>query len=139
MELKRDIYSDLIKWKELNSGKVLEVKGARQVGKTYILDKFAKENYEQYLYINMMQTSGGEFLKCLQTVSDWKPGEKRTEKPLHQAFQLFQSDFCNEKTTVVVIDEIQESAEVFSKIRQFSREFTCDFIVTGSYWGADPE
>src|SRR5699024_3341468 len=61
--------------------------------------------------------------------------EKRVERPLHRAFQLFQPDFQDEKTTVVVVDEIQDSAEVYSKIRQFSREFTCDFIVTGSYLG----
>ena len=54
LELKRDIYKELIKWKESDTGHVLEVNGARQVGKTYILDKFAKENYTQYLYINMM-------------------------------------------------------------------------------------
>lgn len=45
MELKRDIYDELLKWKLRNSGKVLELKGARQTGKTYILDKFAREKY----------------------------------------------------------------------------------------------
>ena len=43
MELKRDIYKELLKWEERDSGKVLELEGARQVGKTYILRKFAKE------------------------------------------------------------------------------------------------
>lgn len=51
LELKRMVYEDLMKWKVSNTGKVLEVNGARQVGKTYILDKFAKENYKQYLYL----------------------------------------------------------------------------------------
>ena len=45
MELKRDIYKDLLQWKQKNKGKVLELKGARQIGKTYILDKFGRENY----------------------------------------------------------------------------------------------
>lgn len=135
VELKRDIYEDLTTWKEKGSGKVLELNGARQVGKTYILDKFARENYEQYIYINMIQTSGEEFLQCLHTAAEWKPGQKRIEKPLHRAFLLFYEEFKDTKDTVVVIDEIQESAEVYSKIRQFSREFTCDFIVTGSYLG----
>lgn len=31
------------------------VKGARQVGKTYIIDKFAKENYKNYVYINFIE------------------------------------------------------------------------------------
>lgn len=56
MELKRTIYKELFKWKQRNSGKVLELKGARQSGKTFILDKFARENYKIYLYINMAQS-----------------------------------------------------------------------------------
>lgn len=83
----------------------------------------------------MMQTSGQEFLQCMEVASAWTPGEKRVERPLHKAFQLFQPGFQDQETTIVVIDEIQESAEVFSKIRQFSREFLCDFIVIGSYLG----
>ena len=76
MDLKRDIYASLLQWKGSNSGKVLEVSGARQVGKTYILTKFAKENYKKFIYINMMQTSGQEFIACLDQASRWKPGEE---------------------------------------------------------------
>lgn len=39
MELKRDIYGKLVEWKKRRTGKVMEVSGARQVGKTYILNK----------------------------------------------------------------------------------------------------
>ena len=46
MELKRDIYEKLLDWKKRDSHKVLELRGARQVGKTYILNKFAQENYK---------------------------------------------------------------------------------------------
>ena len=37
MELKRDIYKNLLRWKKDDTGKVLQVSGARQVGKTHIL------------------------------------------------------------------------------------------------------
>lgn len=135
LEIKRDIYDELLKWKLRNSGKVLELKGARQTGKTFILDKFARENYERYIYINMTHTSGEEFLVCLDKATNWEPGMPRPERPLHQAFQLFDAQFMDTQTTVVVIDEIQESARVYSLIRQFAREFQCHFIVTGSYLG----
>lgn len=42
VELKRDIYKRLLEWKRENTHKVLELEGARQVGKTFILDKFCK-------------------------------------------------------------------------------------------------
>jgi hypothetical protein len=135
MDLKRDIYKELLDWKNKNSGLVLELEGARQVGKTYILNKFASENYKQYFYINMLQTSGQDYLRCLHKAKEWEPGQPRRTRPLHDAFMLYDSSFKDQKDTVVVIDEIQESAEVYSCIRQFAREFQCRFIVTGSYLG----
>lgn len=110
MDLKRTIYQDLLNWKTEDSGKVLEVNGARQVGKTYILDKFAKENYKTYIYINMVQSSGTRFLKCLESVQgEWKPGMKREEKVIHKALGLYDDRFTDCKDAIVVIDEIQES------------------------------
>lgn len=135
LELKRDIYEKLLEWKKTESGRVLELRGARQVGKTYILDKFARENYKIYIYINMAQTSGKDFLECLNKSTAWEPGEPRKEYPLHDAFFLFDSRFRDDKDTIVVIDEIQESSQVYSLIRQFAREFDCHFVVTGSYLG----
>lgn len=135
MELKRDIYEELVKWKKQDSGHVLELRGARQVGKTYILDKFARENYNLYFYINMVETSGREFLDCLNKATEWEPGTPRKEQPLHEAFRLFDERFKDDKKTVIIIDEIQESAKVYSLIRQFAREFDCHFVVTGSYLG----
>jgi len=135
VELKRNIYNDLLRWKQRDSGKVLELKGARQTGKTFILDKFAKENYKIYIYINMAQLSGEQFLACMEQASAWKPGEPRIEKALYEAFRLFDSRFEDNKDTIIVIDEIQESAKVYSRIREFSREFLCHFTVAGSYLG----
>lgn len=139
LDLKRDIYEKLLEWKQENTGKVLELEGARQVGKTYILDKFARENYGSYLYINMAQTSGRDFQECLHRAAKWEPGQKRVEKPVHKALKLFEPDFTDNPDTVVVVDEIQESAEVFSLIRQFARDFRSHFIVTGSYLGKTVE
>ena len=51
MELKRTIYNKLLEWKKEDSEQVLQLEGARQVGKTYILQKFAKENYKNFIYI----------------------------------------------------------------------------------------
>lgn len=136
MDLKRTIYQELLDWKNEDSGKVLEVNGARQVGKTYILDKFAKENYKNYIYINMVQSTGETFLECLDIVKkDWKPGTNRDGKQIHKALKLYDNNFTDEKDTIVVIDEIQESPEVFSMIREFAREFEAHFVVTGSYLG----
>ncbi len=74
MEIKRSIYRKLLAWKQEKTGRVLELQGARQVGKTYILKKFAKENFEKSCYINMAEESGKDFLACMEEASRWKPG-----------------------------------------------------------------
>lgn len=135
MELKRDIYEKLLTWKRKNTHKVLELEGARQVGKTYILDKFAKCEYRNHIYINMVGSTGTDFLKCLDTATKWEPGQKREEQPLHKAFQLYHPGFSDDEDFLVVIDEIQESSVVYSRIREFARDFKAHFIVTGSYLG----
>ena len=139
VELKRDIYDKLVDWKNAKTGKVLELSGARQVGKTYILKKFARENYRYSIYINMVEDTGKAFLKCLEAAASWEPGQERIENPIHRAFELYDQKFEDKEDVLVVIDEIQDSAEVYGKIRNFAREFACDFIVTGSYLGKTRE
>ncbi len=56
--------------------KVLELEGAKQVGKTYILNKFAKNEYQKHIYINMIATSGTDFLRCIEKATAWEPGEQ---------------------------------------------------------------
>ena len=51
--MKRKIYQDLLNWKNDSNGKTaLLVEGARRVGKSYIVEEFAKENYLSYLLID---------------------------------------------------------------------------------------
>lgn len=138
MELKRDIYDKLLEWKKRKSHKVLELEGARQVGKTFILNQFSRE-YESYIYINMIGITGQRFLRCLETASSWEPGQIPIEKPVHRAFELYDPNFADDEGLLVVIDEIQDSPVVYSKIREFSRDFKCHFIVTGSYLGKTRE
>lgn len=134
MELKRDIYQELLSWKEINSGKVLKLDGARKVGKTHILQKFAKE-YRHCVYINMTATSGRDFLYSLNIAMKWVPGETRPEKPIHKALSIFDKEFVDDKDNLVIIDEVQESSEVYNLIRHFSRDFAAHFVVAGSYLG----
>lgn len=135
MELRRNIYSKLLEWKKQNTGHVLELKGARQVGKTYILKKFGKENFQNMIYINMAENTGKDFLRCYEMANVWEPGKPRPERPLHEALKLYDQTFIDDENTVVIIDEIQESAEIYNQIRPLAREFNAYVIVTGSYLG----
>lgn len=50
--MRRKIMNRLIAWKTQKLRMPLLLYGARQTGKTYILKEFAKENYEQCIYVN---------------------------------------------------------------------------------------
>ena len=134
MYLKRKVYGKFLEWKR-ESNLTLEVSGARQVGKTYIINKFADNEFQKKIYINMLAESGTVFLACLEKARQWEPGQDRPEKPLQAALQLYDKSFIDDENTVVIIDEIQESAEVYNLIREFTRDFKSRFIVTGSYLG----
>lgn len=135
MELKRNIYQKLIEWKQEDTGQVLEVKGARQVGKTYILKKFGRENFEKMVYINMAETNGKKFLQCLSVASEWEIGTPIDDNPIRKALEMYDKEFVDDKNTIIIIDEIQESSEVYNHVRNLAREFQCYVIVTGSYLG----
>ena len=58
--LKRKIYNQLIEWKNKRQkekiSKCLLVKGARQVGKSYIIKNFGENEYESFIYIDFLDT-----------------------------------------------------------------------------------
>ena len=48
--MQRRFWKELEEWKKQNENTPLMVVGARQIGKTYIINKFCKENYKDYIY-----------------------------------------------------------------------------------------
>ena len=51
--MKRKIYNDILKWKNDSNGTTaLLIEGARRVGKSYIAETFARENYKTYILID---------------------------------------------------------------------------------------
>lgn len=50
--MKRSAIKELYQWKKSNGRKPLIILGARQVGKTWLMQEFAKEAYPKYAYVN---------------------------------------------------------------------------------------
>lgn len=128
MYLKRDIYKEILNWKYNWSDEILELSGARQVGKTFIINKFADENYKSKIYINMLESTGKKFLKCY---TDYFT----TCENVSDLFKLFDPTFVDTKDTVIIIDEIQESPTVYNMLREFNRNLKSNIIISGSYLG----
>ena len=54
--LKRKEYTALCSWKNSHKNKCLMIKGARQVGKTYLVREFGKREYESFIEINFLKS-----------------------------------------------------------------------------------
>ena len=135
MYLKREAYYKLLDWKKRPGHSTLEVSGARQVGKTYLVNRFADEQYKQKIYINLLDLSGELFMEQYRELWQEMKSGKKYRNPMFELIKRHQSDFEDSENTIVIIDEIQESADIYNRVREFTRTLKCDFIITGSYLG----
>lgn len=102
MKLYRKVISELNEWKKSNVA--LIVLGSRQVGKTYILDNFLKENFDSYTHLNLF--GNVDAIESIINAKDIKD------------FYLRYSLLCEgnfEKDSVIFIDEIQSYYSYISK------------------------
>lgn len=108
--MKRKVYNELLNWKNNTQNvKPLMVLGVRQAGKTYILEEFCKNEYENYLYINLFERSDVIDLYNSNLNSD----EKFARLKLLLNFDL------DKENSILFIDEIQESEKLISELKYF--------------------
>lgn len=125
--LKRKIMDDLIKWK--NSGpdkQCLLVKGARQVGKTYIIEQFIKANYKNYILINF------ELMPEYKSIFDGNLDIITLKKQLELNFPTVNLEANN---VILFLDEIQACPNARVALKTFALDGTIDVIASGSLLG----
>ena len=124
--LKRKIESVLEKWKDSEHKKPLVIKGIRQCGKTYIVQKFAKENYESVVYLN--------FILEPDKKSAFAGNIDVDTIILNLSALIPDSRFINGRTCII-LDEIQECREARTALKSFQIDGRFDIIATGSLLG----
>lgn len=112
--LKRKIYEKLLEWKNNNINKPLMVIGARQVGKTYIIQKFCNKEFKEYIYINLL-----EYQDIIEIFSRKISIVDKIELLKIIIKDKQNIDFDPEKM-VIFFDEIQESEELISCLKYFN-------------------
>jgi len=127
--LERDIQAELAGWKARRRDYVLYVTGARQIGKTTEILKFAFKNYEQIIYVNLAaEKAARELEKAVDSGSLYLGMVK-----FCRAMGL--EEYRDSEDTILIIDEIQESVLIYNNIRALQSGLKCDIAVTGSYLG----
>lgn len=104
----RNLLFELEKWRLSNNRKPLVIRGARQVGKTTLVNQFAKQ-YEQYIYLN------------LEFAEDKAPFENFStiEFLITTLFFLKNKSLAKKTNTLLFIDEIQEVPKALNVLRYF--------------------
>lgn len=110
--MQRFIMKELIKWKEKENRKPLILKGARQVGKTYILKQFGSENYKNVAYFNFDYEIGLKDL-FLNT---------KDPKRIIELLSLSSNQEILPKDTLIIFDEIQECPNALNSLKYFCEE-----------------
>ena len=124
--LERKIYSELMEWKKNPNKMSLIIKGARQVGKTFIIDKFARENYENYIYINFIENPR------YKAIFD---GDLDIESIIKQMTLRIPNFKIVPKKTIVFLDEIQNCPNARTALKFLSIDKSFDVIASGSLLG----
>ncbi len=123
---RRKITDEMQAWKKSPHKKALIIKGLRQVGKTTIVRAFAKENYENVVYVNFKSNNSAK------RIFDEDLIVNRITTDLSAL--LPNARFVPYKT-VIIFDEIQECANARSSIKEFVEDGRYDVIGTGSLLG----
>lgn len=106
----RKAYQDLVDWKTLATRKPLILRGARQVGKTTLVNQFSKE-YKRFISLNLERSADIAFFN-----------EYDTTETLVQALKLTYGISALENT-LLFIDEIQESPKAIALLRYLYEEY----------------
>ena len=123
--MKRKMLDDLLVWKSHLDKKPLIIKGARQVGKTYIIREFAKIAYDDIVEIN--------FERDLEFIELFK--KTRNPKEILQYCEVAFMDKKFNQDTLFFMDEIQACSDAITALKFLSEDFPCDIICSGSMLG----
>ena len=107
--MKRKIYNNLLSWKENSINIPLMIIGARQIGKTYIIKEFCQNEFENYIYINLLDNP-----QIVELFEQSIP----TEEKFSKLKLILNTDIDLEKT-IIFFDEIQLSEKLISNLKYF--------------------
>ena len=125
MTLKRKIYDRLLEWKTSSNGRTaLMVKGARRVGKSYIVNEFGRNEYTSYILIDFNKEND-DFRKRFQAL----------RSDLDTLFLFLQEYFntpLHVRESLIIFDEVQKFTMARELIKYLVQDGRYDYIETGS-------
>lgn len=126
--LQRKVMNRIKDWTQNKEKKCLVIQGARQVGKTYVVERFAEENYEELLEINFKELPSARAIFSGDLTVD--------NMVLAMRFRFPEKKLLPGKT-LIFLDEIQECEEAITSLKFWAIDNRYDVIASGSLLGID--
>lgn len=124
--LRRKMYDTLLAWKNSDKKECLLVKGARQVGKTYLIRKFGENEYDSFVEINFHEQ------KSLKVIFD---GDKTAEEIYKRLTANIPGVRLIPGKTLIFLDEIQKCADARTALKFLAEDGRYDVIASGAFLG----
>ena len=122
----RKAMADLMAWKADPRRKPLVLKGARQVGKTWLMNEYANNEYDDYIYISFDRDA--DAAKIFDDTKD--------PRLILQRLALMRGKAISHKSTLIVLDEIQECPNALGSLKYFNEDANEFHVITaGSMLG----
>ena len=125
-ELKREFYETLQNWKKTKGRECLLVKGARQIGKTFIIEKFGRENYANMVRVN--------FISSPESIPVFD-GSLDADAIYAGLSAVFPRARFVRGETLLFLDEIQECPNARTAMKFLAEDGRCDVVASGSLLG----
>lgn len=124
--MRRKAVTDLVNWKYDEARKPMVLKGARQVGKTWLMIEFGKQYYKNYVYFNFDEE------KKLSSIFESNKNPER----IIELLSIIANERIEPKDTLIILDEIQECPDALNSLKYF-KEKANDYhvIAAGSLLG----
>ena len=121
---KRKLYDRLLEWKRVQNGKTaILVEGARRVGKSTLVESFAKNEYESYILIDFNEAS--DDVKSLFS-------NLMNKDFIFLQLQALYNVILKERKSVIIFDEVQNCPLARQAIKYLVKDGRYDYIETGS-------
>lgn len=124
--LKRKMYDTLLEWKKSDKKECLLIRGARQVGKTYLVRAFGKKEYSSFIEINFHEK------KSLKVIFD---GDITAEEIYKRMTANIPDIKLIPGKTLIFLDEIQKCASARTALKFLAEDGRYDIIASGSLLG----
>ena len=110
--MKRNALSELIEWKTSPDRKPMVLKGARQVGKTWLMKEFGKNYYDDFFYFNFDEED--ELKSIFET--------NKNPHRIIELLSMISGKKIEKEKSLIIFDEIQECPEALNSLKYFKEK-----------------